>query len=55
MTFTNSSLIGVSDPGKGVCADPVDKGTTILGRGGPDPHSRDRERQLAPDKGSGKT
>ncbi len=42
------------DPKKGVCADPVD-GVTILGRGGPDPHSRDRERQLAPDKGSGKT
>ncbi len=27
----------------------------ILGRGGSDPHSRTRERQLAPDKGSGKT
>jgi hypothetical protein len=44
----------VSDPGKGVCADPVDGGA-ILERGGPDPHSRDRERQLAPDKGRGKT
>jgi hypothetical protein len=44
----------VSDPGKGVCADPVDGGA-ILVRGGPDPHSRDRERQLAPDKGRGKT
>jgi hypothetical protein len=44
----------VSDPGKGVCADPVDGGA-ILGRGGPDPHSMDRERQLAPDKGRGKT
>jgi hypothetical protein len=44
----------VLDPKKGVCADPVDKGA-ILGRGEPDPHSRDRERQLAPDKGSGKT
>ncbi len=42
------------DPKKGVCADPVDGGA-ILGRGGPAPHSRDRERQLAPDKGSGKT
>jgi hypothetical protein len=44
----------VLDPEKGVCADPVDGGA-ILGGGGPDPHSRDRERQLAPDKGSGKT
>ncbi len=25
----------------------------ILGKGGPDSHSRDRERQLAPDKGRG--
>jgi hypothetical protein len=44
----------VLDPKKGVCAVPVDGGA-ILGRGGPDPHSRDRERQLAPDKGSEKT
>ncbi len=44
----------VLDPKKGVCTDPVDGGA-ILGRGEPDPHSRDRERQLAPDKGSGKT
>jgi hypothetical protein len=49
-----STKILVSDPGKGVCADPVDGGA-ILGKGGPDPHSRDRERQLAPDKGRGKT
>ncbi len=42
------------DPKEGVCADPVDGGA-ILERGGPNPHSRDRERQLAPDKGSGKT
>ncbi len=48
------SFVAVLDPKKGVCADPVD-GVAILGRGGPDPHSRDRERQLAPDKGSGKT
>ncbi len=44
----------VLDPKEGVCVDPVDR-VAILGRGGPDPHSRDRERQLAPDKGSGKT
>ncbi len=47
-------MVSVSDPGKGVCADPVD-GAAILERGGPDPQSRDRERQLAPDKGRGKT
>ena len=41
-------------PGKGVCADPVNEGA-ILGKGGPSPHSRDRERQLAPDTGRGKT
>ncbi len=44
----------VSDPGKGVCADPVN-GSAILERGGPDPQSGDRERQLTPDKGSGET
>ncbi len=49
-----SENMSVSDPGKGVCADPVNGGA-ILGKGGPDPHSRDRERQLAPDKGRGKT
>ncbi len=42
------------DPKKGVCADPVDRGA-MLGRGEQDPHSRDRARQLALDKGSGKT
>ncbi len=44
----------VSDPDKGVCADPVDRGA-ILGRGESDPHSESRERQLAPDRGRGKT
>ncbi len=39
-------------PGKGVCADPVNEGA-MLGKGGPSPHSRDRERQLAPDIGRG--
>jgi hypothetical protein len=34
----------VLDPKEGVCADPVDR-AAILGRGGPDLHSRDRERQ----------
>ncbi len=46
--------VSVLDPEKGVCADPVNEGA-IFGRGEPDPHSRDRARQLAPDKGSGKT
>ncbi len=41
-------------PGKGVFADPVNEGA-ILGKGGPSPHSRDRERQLAPDIGRGET
>jgi hypothetical protein len=44
----------VPDPGKGVCADPVNKGAILEG-GGPGPPSRDRERQLSPDKGRGKT
>jgi hypothetical protein len=43
-----------ADPGKGVCADPADGGA-ILERGEPDPHSRNRERQLAPDKARGRT
>jgi hypothetical protein len=41
-------------PKKGVCADPVDKGA-LLGEGGGGPHSSDKERQLAPDIGRGKT
>jgi hypothetical protein len=41
-------------PGKGVCADPVNEGA-ILGKGDPSPHSRDRELQLAPDRGRGET
>jgi hypothetical protein len=44
----------VLHPKKGVCADPVDKGA-ILGEGGGVPHSSDKERQLAPDIGRGKT
>jgi hypothetical protein len=44
----------VSDPGKGVCADPVNGGA-ILGKGGPDPQGRNKKRQLSPDKGKDKT
>ena len=54
LVIDNIIVMVVSDPGKGVCADPVDGGA-ILGRGEPDPHSRDRERQLTPDRGRGKT
>ncbi len=46
--------VSVLDPKEGICADPVDR-AEILGGGGPDPHSRDKERQLTPDKGSWKT
>jgi hypothetical protein len=48
------SIITVLYPGKGVCADPVSKGA-ILGKGGAEPHSIDRERQLATDTGRGET
>jgi hypothetical protein len=44
----------VSDPGKGVCADPVNGGA-ILGKGGPDPQGVNKERQLSPDKGREQT
>jgi hypothetical protein len=50
----NVLFINVLYPGKGVCADPVNEGA-ILGKGGAEPHSRDRERQLATDTGRGKT
>ncbi len=38
-------MVIVSDPDKGVCADPAD-GDAILGRGESDPHSGNRESQL---------
>jgi hypothetical protein len=47
-------LVIVPDPGKGVCADPVNRGA-ILERGGPGPPGGNKERQLSPDKGRGKT
>ncbi len=56
--FTFLSFKGLSCivlyPKKGVCADPVDEGA-ILGKGGANPHSSDKEHQLAPDTGRGKT
>ncbi len=47
------NLVIVSDPDKGVCADPAD-GDAILGRGEPDPHSGNREHQLARTKEEGR-
>jgi hypothetical protein len=44
----------VPDPGKGVCADPVNRGAILEG-GGPGPPSGDKEHQFSPDKGRGKT
>ncbi len=42
----------VPDPGKGVCADPVNgAGAPFWGRGGLDPQGGNKERQLSPDKG----
>ncbi len=41
-------IICVPDPGKGVCVDPVNGGA-ILGKGGPDPQSGNKERQLSPE------
>jgi hypothetical protein len=47
-------VLPVPDPGKGVCADPVNRGAILEGEG-PGPPSGDKERQLSPDKGRGKT
>ncbi len=47
-------VLTVPDPGKGVCADPVNGGA-ILGKGGSDPQGGNKERQLSPDKGRDKT
>ncbi len=52
--YLYNALIIVPDPGKGVCADPVNGGA-ILGKGGPDPHGGNKKRQLSPDKGREKT
>jgi hypothetical protein len=43
----------VLNPCKGVCADPVERGT-ILEVEGPGPPNGDSERQLSPDRGGGK-
>jgi hypothetical protein len=46
--------LSVPDPGKGVCADPVKRGAILEGEG-PGPPGGDKERQLSPDRGRGKT
>jgi hypothetical protein len=47
-------IIIVSDPGKGGCVDPVNRGAILEG-GGTGPPGGSKERQLSPDKGRGKT
>ncbi len=47
-------ILIVVDPGKGVCADPVNR-DAILGKGGTGPGDRDKERQLSPDREGDKT
>jgi hypothetical protein len=44
----------VSYPGRGECADPVYEDAILVGVGG-EPSGRNKERQLAPDTGGGKT
>ncbi len=46
--------ITVPDPSKGVCGDPANRGAILEG-GGPGPPGGNKERQLSPDKGRGKT
>jgi hypothetical protein len=53
-TINTSCIRAVPDPGKGVCVDPVDRGAILEG-GGPGPPSGEKERQLSPDEGRGKT
>jgi hypothetical protein len=45
----------VVHPGKGECADPVNKDAILEKEKGGKPHSQDRERQLASDTGGDKT
>ncbi len=44
----------VADPGKGVCADPVNR-DAILGKGGTSPKGGNKESQLSPDRERDKT
>ncbi len=47
-------MLIVLDPGKGVCADPVER-VAILEVKGPGPRGGVSERQLSPDRGGEKT
>ncbi len=47
-------VVAVPDPGKGVCADPAERGAILEGEGS-GPPSGDKERQLSPDRERGKT
>jgi hypothetical protein len=49
-----SVYIVVPDPGKGVCTDPVNRCAILEGEG-LGPPSGDKERQLSPDRETGKT
>jgi hypothetical protein len=46
--------VRVVDPGKGVCADPVNR-DAILGKGGTGPKGGNKEHQLSPDRDRDKT
>jgi hypothetical protein len=48
-------IVNVLRPGKGECADPVNEDAILEKEGGGEPHSRNRERQLASDTGGDKT
>jgi hypothetical protein len=48
------AILSVPNPGKGVCADPVSRGAILEG-GGQGPPGGNKELQLSPDKGRGKT
>ncbi len=45
-----AGILTVPDPGKGVCADPVNR-AAMLGKEGPDPQGGNKGHQLSPDKG----
>jgi hypothetical protein len=51
---TITSYLTVMDPGKGVCADPVNR-DAILGKGGIGPKGGNKERQLSSDRERDKT
>ncbi len=52
--LVNHPFLGVSYPGKGECADPVNEDAILEKEGGESP-GRNKEHQLASDTGGGKT